>query len=39
MVSNHVSWIDILLSKTINECPTFLGKAELKQYPFLGTLA
>lgn len=37
-VSNHISWLDILIISSVLPV-SFLSKAEVKDWPFIGTLA
>jgi len=39
ILSNHVSWVDIFIYMTSLECPGFLAKSDVADYPLVGTIA
>lgn len=39
MISNHVSYLDILYFMSSSECPSFVAKHNVRQYPCIGRLA
>ena len=39
VISNHVSWVDIFLHMTSEECPSFMAKHAVEKYPLVGPIA
>jgi 1-acyl-sn-glycerol-3-phosphate acyltransferase len=39
IATNHCSWVDIIYFLTSPEIPSFVSKASVKRFPFIGTLA
>jgi len=37
LVSNHVSWIETMYYCSVKECPSFLAKSVIKNYPLFGS--